>query len=678
VKLNTLYLKNIRSYTEELVKFNQGTMLFEGSSGCGKSTLLMAIEFALFGLGNVKGNSLLRTGEKEGIVKLNFSVENEEYEVHRKITRTKKTATQSSDACYIKTKDGILPLSPSELKAKILEILHFNEPSDPKAKSVIFTYAVFTPQEEMKTILFDDPERRLQTLRKAFRIEGYKTAVENASLLATEIVGKAKELNGESKGFEDDILKKKRLEDELNGEGKKIAPLEDKKRAELENRADIQGKLNEKRNQRLALGEIVGKLPVIQKRKDDADNEIKRLTQKIGKAQTKISELQPKRDQLAAIQKPTDKDAKTIETEIEELEKKERGLRKKESVFESKIEEYSKVSESGICPTCDRPADPAEFSQKIVEKTSQKEQISSDINIITGQIKGLRELLQKLKDYQDAQGQLKTLDDQLRQASEDMNEDNKRKNELDSQLTQDIDFIEKAKTECLKLEELDRSIADLDRQDKEKETLIGSIQDSLTKLKEKMSGMSISISEMQETIEKKQSKKKQSEELNEYAMWIKDYFIPTLQTIETKVLASINEEFNEKFRQWFTTLVEDATKDGRIDENFTPIIEQDGYEQDVAFLSGGEKTSVALSYRLSLNSLVQKVSAGIQSNLLILDEPTDGFSREQLFKVRDILNEIKCPQVILVSHEKELESFADHIFKVIKTNGVSKVAQENQ
>lgn len=82
---------------------------------------------------------------------------------------------------------------------------------------------------------------------------------------------------------------------------------------------------------------------------------------------------------------------------------------------------------------------------------------------------------------------------------------------------------------------------------------------------------------------------------------------------------------------------------------------------------------IALAYRLALNSLVQKVSTGMKSNLLILDEPTDGFSKEQLFKVRDILNELRCPQVILVSHERELESFTDHIYRVVKYNGVSEI-----
>lgn len=104
-----------------------------------------------------------------------------------------------------------------------------------------------------------------------------------------------------------------------------------------------------------------------------------------------------------------------------------------------------------------------------------------------------------------------------------------------------------------------------------------------------------------------------------------------------------------------------------------PYVEQDGYEQDADYLSGGERTSLALAYRLALNEVVQRVSTGMSSNLLILDEPTDGFSREQLGKMREILDEVKSPQVILVSHDKELESFADQIYRVVKEGGESRV-----
>jgi exonuclease SbcC len=80
-----------------------------------------------------------------------------------------------------------------------------------------------------------------------------------------------------------------------------------------------------------------------------------------------------------------------------------------------------------------------------------------------------------------------------------------------------------------------------------------------------------------------------------------------------------------------------------------------------------------LAYRLALNTTVHEVSTGMKSNLLILDEPTDGFSKEQVFRIRDILNELRCPQVVIVSHERELEGCADNIFKIQRTHGVSSV-----
>ena len=114
----------------------------------------------------------------------------------------------------------------------------------------------------------------------------------------------------------------------------------------------------------------------------------------------------------------------------------------------------------------------------------------------------------------------------------------------------------------------------------------------------------------------------------EKSIWLGDYFVPTVRIVERSVLGAINEEFNAYFRKWFSMLVGDADKEAWVDDDFTPIVSQEGYEQDVWYLSGGERTSVALAYRLALNTLTQKVAAAMKSNLLILDEPTDGFSKE--------------------------------------------------
>ena len=124
-------------------------------------------------------------------------------------------------------------------------------------------------------------------------------------------------------------------------------------------------------------------------------------------------------------------------------------------------------------------------------------------------------------------------------------------------------------------------------------------------------------------------------------------------------------------------LIDDASKDSQLDEDFTPIIEQDGELQDFDNLSGGEKTSVSLAYRLSLNTMMRRNTESLKSNLLILDEPTDGFSKSQLSKVRDVLKELGSEQIILVSHERELETYVDNIFQVSKSQGYSKIKRMN-
>ncbi|MEM5835159.1 MAG: SMC family ATPase, partial [Candidatus Aenigmatarchaeota archaeon] len=172
--------------------------------------------------------------------------------------------------------------------------------------------------------------------------------------------------------------------------------------------------------------------------------------------------------------------------------------------------------------------------------------------------------------------------------------------------------------------------------------------------------------------EEKMRKKAMKEDLEEKMIFIRDFFIPTLDEIETIVMKEINYEFNEIFKKYFYMLMENEII-AKIDENFSPLVEQDGYEVDINSLSGGEKTSIALAYRIALNLMVRKVCTSMKENLLILDEPTDGFSKEQIFKLRDILNELKCDQVIIVSHEKELESFVDNIFYVEKIANVSQI-----
>lgn len=60
-------------------------------------------------------------------------------------------------------------------------------------------------------------------------------------------------------------------------------------------------------------------------------------------------------------------------------------------------------------------------------------------------------------------------------------------------------------------------------------------------------------------------------------------------------------------------------------------------------------------------------------SLLILDEPTDGFGKEQLIRLREVLDDLNRAQIIMVSHERDLESFVDRIYRVTKEGNISKL-----
>ena len=102
------------------------------------------------------------------------------------------------------------------------------------------------------------------------------------------------------------------------------------------------------------------------------------------------------RAELEKLKKPSDKDIKSIKSEIEKLVNQEKGLRKNEGALESKIKEYADVKEKGVCPTCDRPANLEEFTEKIETITAQITKVSQQVNDISASITKKRDLIKKM------------------------------------------------------------------------------------------------------------------------------------------------------------------------------------------------------------------------------------------------------------------------------------------
>src|SRR3989344_6099747 len=117
--------------------------------------------------------------------------------------------------------------------------------------------------------------------------------------------------------------------------------------------------------------------------------------------------------------------------------------------------------------------------------------------------------------------------------------------------------------------------------------------------------------------------KSKVDEINKLYSWLQGYFILLMSSMEKQIMVRVHSDFSSLFDNWFNMLVETDDIGVMLDEEFTPTILQNGYDIDYRHLSGGEKTAIALAYRLSLNQVVNNIMMVIKTrDLLILDEPT--------------------------------------------------------
>lgn len=810
----SLVIRNIRSYEKAKIDFPLGISLFEGDIGSGKSTILMAIEFALFGLGNQRGDSLLRKNTFKGSVILEFEIEGKKGKIERRLLRNSITSPVKQDKGSLIFNGAHWQLSPSEMKEKILEILDFKEDPNPRANSYIFRYAIYTPQEEMKQIISQKPESRLKTLRKAFGIEDYKIASENAFLISRYLKDKISYLSGQTADFNEKTRELNELKS--NKEEKEILLLE------LNNTQKLTEKMvKEQRDEILKLNDLVSHtkeikagIPHFLKQIEDKNQSLIRYDQEIRKAEDENkSRFLPLIEELGKRERPTNKnqddlnkqikfikemiknregfianlnllngDKQQIESDLDEDKNKNLDdlqygkeiliskIKKQDDLISSDLKKIKEISEKiyrleakkedilgkignlngleGSCPICGTLLDfehkknlknemEAEISrinqnlQELNETSSNEdkekelketqldylqnnlEELESLINRIShlctlnDRINSIKRNLKKLNekisladdsiDFENIEGYINYLEktlDKLKEFETSRKlltnakyqfEKNLNRIEEDKQMIIVIQMdIKRLKNDLEiakeKSDKLDEFLEKMDELNSDYEKIKGkfrNINDKLASTKTLIKSMDEGISKLEDEIQRKEALKTQLNRLNEHLLWLNDYFIPTVGLIESHVMNNRLKEFNDNFQKWFGMLIDDDTKTAKLNEEFTPIVEQDRFEQDMNYLSGGEKTSIALAYRLALNNVVKNVSTGMKSNLLILDEPTDGFSKEQLYKIREILNELDCPQIILVSHERELESFADNIFRIEKINGVSEVINTN-
>jgi DNA repair protein SbcC/Rad50 len=852
--LKNIALENIRSYKDKtVIDFPYGRTLFQGDIGSGKSTILSAVEFALFGLGDIDANHLLRVGATTGSVFLEFESNKQHYKVFRSLSRRRDKIIQNEGYLYENgTKSSY---SVSELKTKILDIIKINERTETKTTSVVYRYAVYTPQEMMKQILSSNSEKRLDILRRAFGIEEYSTAKRNSEKFLSGIrvlLRTKKDLVADLDDYRSTLKNKNELVSNTKNDIKKLScsveALEQQLRTldiQLSHLTKIKEQLLELE---LALRSCKTSLAKCEKDRTIRIEETNRLRQDLAKAAESekiVLDLGPRykdlifnRSELTTLadcalqydrltseklrletqikneREKLSSESATLKNDIDEMgEQLEReqvetskldALLQQESILNEKVNEMDllrkamedvtgtisqamarlhsvekeiskeqteinkifELSHQAVCPCCGQRLTPEHVSE-MVEKFNQSkdvlklecsslqenievsegekkelaisinelERLNSELHSIRVRISALHvrkstldaiseKMRQKIirldllaeKSESDQHGiqekaQLGSIFGRLESLSNAKSQyencqntiaiyqnDNVEKRYLDS-----LSMAQSKEKTVEQLESIQKSVAELDQEiegirdeipklessSKLKNSEIAklpqieseklSIVDQLSMEKQELAVKNSIVKdtvehivEMEKKIESLEKKFEGLQYMENVGRWLDECFIPSLDIIETHVMATINEGFGHLFQKWFNLLVDSPDIIVELDQCFAPVVHQNGHMMEVNTLSGGEKTAVAMAYRLALNEVIKRL-ANMDDNLLILDEPTDGFSKEQMYQLKYVFDGLNASQVIIVSHEKELEGFVECTCRVIKDGDCSRV-----
>lgn len=678
MQLKKIILDNIRSYDHQEIDFSEGSTLLSGDVGSGKTSILLGIEFALFGLQpGQRGSSLLRNGKNSGGIKMEFEIDGKEIKVERTLKRGK---TISQDSCSI-TIDGVRKeISVMELKSTILNLLNYPKEFS-KKQNLLYKFTVYTPQEEMKQIILQDPETRINTLRHIFGIDKYKKILDNTSLLLLKLRGERRTKEGIILNIEDEkyglLVKENELEEKhynLSSVEKELfLKIEEMKRVQ-EEKEEIYKKVEEK----IKLQQEIEKKKIMLSNKNE---NLSNNSMLIDKLESQIKEFQDVRiDEL---------EIKNLSGQLDPMKQE------KDSVNENVISIVLQINSLGeknkgneiikdriihieTCPTCMQSVDSvyknnifskidsetndnlrkiefliqekrvlAEKSNKINSKILFTEKRINELNLIKIKFEGMEEKKKQIEEMKDSNALLKKDAEQLGKEIIFFNDE----------------FNNLKKFENI-FEEKQKEFEDALKQERIAEIKVA-------ELKKEIQVFSKQIDELKERLKKSEEIKKQVNYLVEIENWLSDDFSNLIFLIEKNIMTKLKYEFSKIFSKWFSMLVSE-TFNVYVRDDFTPVIENRDYEIDYSCLSGGERTAIALAYRLALNQTINSILSNIKTkDIVILDEPTDGFSDMQLDKMRDVLEELNVKQLIIVSHEQKVEGFVENVVRLTKEKGVS-------
>ncbi|MGQ9506654.1 MAG: AAA family ATPase [Candidatus Bathycorpusculaceae bacterium] len=694
MKIEIVQLENIRSHLKSTVPFARGFNCLVGGLGSGKSTILYSIDFALFG--EPIGRSydyLLREGVETGKVTVQFVQNGKSYKISRGLKRHGKGISQDFEELKLFEGENLIASVKSDAVAEQIKAITALDKD-------LFREIVWVRQEHLKELLDATPRERQKRLDELFGLSDYETAW-------SSLAGYQKEYDGERKAYEKDpdVVGLEKLNTDYNQTVEQLGTVE------------------------IELQDTAKRLSLAQKALDEAELRLKKLED----IKAQVEELKRKETQTLANLTNVEDASASLAEKIEKRKSAIENLKQRLSSIEIQTETYkAKLKEAGVTP--DQPieiikqylmsfddqisslkADQEAARRKIQEDQRRISSLSTEnlcplcLQPLTGEYKD--SLMQKIQTENDERQ--KTIS-QLQQDIEELQQIKNKANEAFSNL----------QTLALRLEDLKvqinqetQALADLTKEFEEKQKLERELRTKLENLRTEISRFDISelenarirsrqalqqysslesdlrakeerrkylvqrLEEIKERIDQAQHKIERMEKIAK-AIEIIGSIRDAYRSIQPKLRSEFIKVLRNFVQQVLDSLVggEGAILNVSIDETYTPyVVSESGVEREVSNLSGGERTLLAFAYRLGLGQLIMQSRTGHGLSMLLLDEPTESLGREDgsIDRLAEAISRFKAiEQIIAVTHSEAFAEKAEHVIRLEKEAGISKVAVE--
>lgn len=367
------------------------------------------------------------------------------------------------------------------------------------------------------------------------------------------------------------------------------------------------------------------------KKLDEKEKRIRELLEKNKEMELKIMDLQKKVDEN-----------KKIEMQIEKLNEKKSAL---EEDISSEEELVNGIEELKIrIGEINKRIESLHYSEEKLNNVSTEikrlKKLHEEYIKIESEIKAEGSILEEIRSYSERASEIKGEIDEYAKYLDNLEFDDENYSKVKSELE------ERTK----QLERISANVENMKREKNEK------IEEMKNREKE---------------LERLMAEEKKMQNYSKFIEWIGETYIPGINAIISRRVNALRMEFEKEFREWFKIMLPGTEIEVGIGHDFSPVIRYGDYEMDFSALSGGESNALAFSYRLALNSMVKKFKL-METNFVLLDEPTDGFSEKQIMQMGEVFSRLKVDQVLIVTHEDALENFADNRIKIIKEDGISK------